>query len=231
MRLLTRKPSLVGLPKPELAQALGEAGLSGYRTDQVYRWLYVRGAGEFDEMTDLSRRDRAALAERFSIARPGVSDERLSVDGSRKWLLRLADGGEIETVYIPEADRGTLCVSSQIGCTLTCRFCRTGTQRLVRNLDAGEIVGQIMHARDVFGEWSGRPAPLTDRGRHVSNIVLMGMGEPLYNFDNVKAAMAVATEAGVNSSTAERNGLRCSSSLPRMRGRAAPLRLYSCSLS
>ena len=150
--------------------------------------------GGFDEMTDLSRRDRAALAERFTLARPDVSDERLSVDGSRKWLLRLADGGEIETVYIPEADRGTLCVSSQIGCTLTCRFCHTGTQRLVRNLDAGEIVGQILHARDVFGEWSGRAAPLVDRGRHVSNIVLMGMGEPLYNFDNVKAAMAVATD-------------------------------------
>ena len=194
MRLLTRKPSLVGLPRPALAEALGAAGLSGYRVDQVYRWLYVRGARAFDEMTDLPRRDRAALAERFSIARPGVSDERLSADGSRKWLLGLADGGEIETVYIPEADRGTLCVSSQIGCTLTCRFCHTGTQRLVRNLDAGEIVGQIMHARDVFGEWSGRAAPLATRGRHVSNIVLMGMGEPLYNFDNVKAAMAVATD-------------------------------------
>ena len=194
MPVLTGKPSLLGLPKPDLAEALGEAGLSGYRVGQAYRWIYVRGARAFDEMTDLSRRDRAALAERFSLARPGVSDERISADGSRKWLLRLADGGEIETVYIPEADRGTLCVSSQIGCTLTCRFCHTGTQRLVRNLDAGEIVGQILHARDAFGEWSGRARPLTDRGRHVTNIVLMGMGEPLYNFDNVKAAMAVATD-------------------------------------
>ena len=194
MPILSRKPTLVGLPGPALAQALAEAGLAGYRAGQVYRWLYVRGARSFDEMTDLPRRDRAVLAERYTLARPGVTDERVSVDGSRKWLLRLADGGEIETVYIPEADRGTLCVSSQIGCTLTCRFCHTGTQRLVRNLDAGEIVGQILHARDVFGEWSGRAAPLTDRGRHVSNIVLMGMGEPLYNFDHVKAAMAVATD-------------------------------------
>ena len=194
MPLLTGKPPLAGLPRPALAAALAEAGLAGYRAGQVYRWLYVRGARSFDDMTDLPLRDRAALAERFTLARPGVSGEQLSADGSRKWLLRLADGGEVETVYIPEAGRGTLCVSSQIGCTLTCRFCRTGTQRLVRNLEASEIVGQILHARDVFGEWSGRAAPLTDRGRHVSNIVLMGMGEPLYNFDNVKAAMAVATD-------------------------------------
>ncbi|MCY4318199.1 MAG: 23S rRNA (adenine(2503)-C(2))-methyltransferase RlmN [Alphaproteobacteria bacterium] len=194
MRVLTPRPSLVGLPKPALAEALRETGLSSYRVSQVYRWLYVRGARDFDGMTDLSRRDRATLAERFSLARPCVSNARLSADGARKWLLRLADGGEVETVYIPETDRGTLCISSQIGCTLTCRFCHTGTQRLVRNLDAGEILGQIMHARDVFGEWSGRAVPLADRGRHVSNIVLMGMGEPLYNFDNVKAAMAVATD-------------------------------------
>ncbi len=194
MPVLTPKPTLVGLPKPDLAEALGEAGLSGYRVGQVYRWIYVRGARDFAAMTNLSKRDRAALAERFSLARPAVSEERVSADGSRKWLLRLADGGEIETVYIPEADRGTLCVSSQIGCTLTCRFCHTGTQRLVRNLGADEIVGQILHARDIFGEWSGPGAPLTDRGRHVSNIVLMGMGEPLYNFDNVKAAMALATD-------------------------------------
>ena len=183
------KPGLIGLPKPALAEALGEVGLAGYRTGQLYRWLYVRGARAFDEMTDLSLRDRALLAERFSIARPEVARAQHSADGSGKWLLRFEDGGEAECVHIPEADRGTLCISSQIGCTLTCRFCHTGTQRLVRNLSAAEIVGQILHARDRFGEWAGR-----DRGRHITNVVLMGMGEPLYNFDHVKAAMAIATD-------------------------------------
>ena len=180
---------LAGLSKPELARTLAGIGLQGYRADQVYRWLYVRGARDFGTMSNLAKPARAALAERFSLERPGIVRAEHSADGTIKWLLRLADGNEIETVHIPEPDRGTLCISSQVGCTLSCRLCRTGTQGLVRNLGAGEIVGQILLARDHFGEWAG-----ADRGRHITNIVLMGMGEPLYNFANIKAAMAIAAD-------------------------------------
>ena len=174
------------------------------RVQQLWHWIYVRGAQDFDAMTSVSKELRAALDAHYTLARPEVVAEQVSVDGTRKWLLRLAGRArqasgriEVECVYIPETDRGTLCVSSQVGCTLTCSFCHTGTQRLVRNLTPGEIVGQVMVARDRLGDWLGmaarRPAPgmPTDGERCVSNIVMMGMGEPLYNFEAVRDALAV----------------------------------------
>ena len=160
------------------------------RVSQIWQWLYHRGARDFDAMSNLGRDYRRALAERFAIERPEVVTRQVSADGTRKYLLRIAGGHEIETVYIPEADRGTLCVSSQVGCTLTCSFCHTGTQRLVRNLTAAEIVGQILVARDDLGDWGRKP----DEKRLVSNLVLMGMGEPLYNFDAVRDAMKIAMD-------------------------------------
>jgi 23S rRNA (adenine2503-C2)-methyltransferase len=198
------KPSLAGLDRAALGQALAAIGVPAdetrMRVSQLWHWIYFRGARDFSEMTSVSKTLRAALAERYTLARPEVVVEQVSSDGTRKWLVRVAPEHadekpyEIETVYIPEADRGTLCVSSQIGCTLTCTFCHTGTQRLVRNLSAAEIVGQLMIARDRLGEWPGsaRPEEVTlpaEGARMISNIVFMGMGEPLYNFDNVKTAI------------------------------------------
>jgi len=180
---------LVGLGREALAAELGNIGAPAFRARQLWHWLYHRGAQDFAAMTSLAKDFRARLAEHYAIARPEVVRDQLSADGTRKWLLRLADGNEVETVYIPDEDRGTLCVSSQVGCTLTCRFCHTGTQRLVRNLEPGEIVGQVMLARDALGEW---PSPKD--GRLLSNIVLMGMGEPLYNFDAVKAALKIVMD-------------------------------------
>jgi len=174
------------------------------RVAQLSHWLYVRGAIEFSAMTTISKELHQLLDETFSLARPEIVSEQVSVDGTRKWLLRFGPGeegskpAEVETVYIPEETRGTLCISSQVGCTLTCPFCHTGTQRLVRNLTAEEILGQILTARDRIGEWPGAspqdPSNLPRSERKISNIVLMGMGEPLYNFDNVKAAMAIAAD-------------------------------------
>ncbi len=168
------------------------------RVSQLWSWLYVRGATDFAGMTDITKELRVTLAEAFTLARPSIVTEQVSVDGTRKWLLRLDDGKEIETVYIPEADRGTLCISSQVGCTLACSFCHTGTQRLVRNLTPGEIVGQIMLARDQIGDWPGAtPADargLPDADRKITNVVLMGMGEPLYNFEQVRDACAIAAD-------------------------------------
>lgn len=181
--------SLIGLDRAELEAELEPLGLGGFRTRQLWHWIYCRGARRFEEMSTLSKSARAALAERFTLDRPAVTSDRASVDGTRKWLLRFPDGQEVETVHIPEAERGTLCVSSQVGCTLTCRFCHTGTQRLVRNLGAGEIVGQLMLARDAFGEW-----PTREEGRAITNIVLMGMGEPLYNYDNVARALRIVMD-------------------------------------
>ena len=180
---------LLGLDRAELAAELAAIGAPPFRARQLWHWIYHRGARDFAAMTSLAKDFRAALAERHVIGRPAVARDLQSVDGTRKWLLRFSDGQEVEAVHIPEEDRGTLCVSSQVGCTLTCRFCHTGTQRLVRNLTAPEIVGQIMLARDALGEW---PSP-TD-GRLISNIVLMGMGEPLYNFDNVAKALAIVMD-------------------------------------
>jgi 23S rRNA (adenine2503-C2)-methyltransferase len=234
------RPTLIGLSRNELAAALGEIGVPPgqrkMRAGQLWHWLYVRGATGFAAMTSLSKELRAALEARFTASRPELVAEQVSADGTRKWLLRLPgqDGDrphEIETVYIPEAGRGTLCVSSQVGCTLACTFCHTGTQRLVRNLTAGEIVGQVMVARDRLGDWPAppplavgvglRPAPTRpapppfppppaavgaeagailprDNGRFVTNIVMMGMGEPLYNFEAVRdALLTVADNEGI----------------------------------
>ena len=188
------RANLVGMSRAGLAAALAAIGTPepqvAMRTSQVWQWLYHRGARDFAAMSNLSRGFRESLAAAFAIERPEVVTRQVSADGTRKYLLRVAGGQEIETVYIPEADRGTLCVSSQVGCTLTCSFCHTGTQRLVRNLTAAEIVGQIMVARDDLGDWGRKP----DEKRLVSNLVLMGMGEPLYNFDAVRDAMKVAMD-------------------------------------
>jgi len=203
------KLSLAGLGREGLRAALAAAGVPEkqlkMRVGQLWSWIYARGAGSFEEMSDVSKELRARLARAYSLQRPEVVSEQVSVDGTRKWLLRLAVRGherrapEIETVYIPEADRGTLCISSQVGCTLTCSFCHTGTQRLVRDLEACEIVGQILLARDRIGDWPGAAAVqdgglLPDSERKITNVVLMGMGEPLYNFDNVRDAMAIAAD-------------------------------------
>jgi len=196
------RESIVGLGRTELAARLGTLDVPErqrrMRVSQLWSWLYVRGATGFTAMTDIGKELRSDLADTFSLARPEIVTEQVSVDGTRKWLLRLEDGKEIETVYIPEEDRGTLCISSQIGCTLTCSFCHTGTQRLVRNLTAGEIVGQILLARDRLGDWPGAEPPdargLPKAERKITNVVLMGMGEPLYNFDNVRDACLVAAD-------------------------------------
>lgn len=182
--------NLVGLSREELAAAVRDLGEPAFRARQLWHWIYHRGATDFDAMTSLSKGFRARLADRFAIRRPDVATAQLSSDGTRKWLLALADRQQIETVHIPQEERGTLCVSSQVGCTLTCRFCHTGTQRLVRNLAASEIVGQVMLARDALGEW---PAPAD--GRQITNIVMMGMGEPLYNFENVAKALKIVMDA------------------------------------
>jgi 23S rRNA (adenine2503-C2)-methyltransferase len=208
------KPSLAGLSRAALGNALETIGVPKnqlrMRVGQLWHWIYFRGSNEFSEMTNVSKTLRATLEENFTLKRPEVVVEQISADGTRKWLLRLPPEHpgdkpqEIETVYIPETDRGTLCVSSQIGCTLTCTFCHTGTQRLVRNLTAAEIVGQVMVARDRISEWPGMARP-TDaiipagEGRMISNIVFMGMGEPLYNFDNVKEAIdTIADGEGIS---------------------------------
>jgi 23S rRNA (adenine2503-C2)-methyltransferase len=205
----SRKPSLAGLSREGLRAALARAGVPEkhlrMRVNQLWSWIYVRGVASFDAMSDVSKELRATLSQHYSLERPEIVTEQVSVDGTRKWLLRLAKhpndarAPEIETVYIPEADRGTLCISSQVGCTLTCSFCHTGTQRLVRNLSAQEIVGQILLARDRIGDWSGAAGPddgkiLPEGERKITNIVLMGMGEPLYNFDNVREAIEVAAD-------------------------------------
>src|SRR5438876_4903017 len=181
--------NLVGLGRAELAAEMAEFGVEPFRARQLWHWIYHRGVTDFADMTSLAKGFRGQLAETYELRRPAISRALVSQDGTRKWLLRFEDAQEVETVHIPEADRGTLCVSSQVGCTLTCTFCHTGTQRLVRNLTAAEMVGQIMIARDALGEW---PSPQDDR--QLTNIVLMGMGEPLYNFANVAAAMKIAMD-------------------------------------
>jgi 23S rRNA (adenine2503-C2)-methyltransferase len=185
--------SLIGLSVAELTAALEAAGLDSkaarMRARQLWNWIYVHGAGDFAAMTNLAKDFRIRMAETFSLARPEIVTEQVSEDGTRKWLLRTGPGIEFETVYIPEEDRGTLCVSSQVGCTLNCRFCHTGTQKLVKNLTPFEIVGQVMVARDALGDW-----PSTKENRRITNVVMMGMGEPLYNFENVKAALAIVAD-------------------------------------
>ena len=180
---------LVGMDKAELAAVLAPLGLPAFRAKQIYRWMYVNGATSFEQMTDLGKELRAKLETHFRIGRPRISAHQVSEDGTQKWLLAYGDGNEAETVFIPDEGRGTLCVSSQVGCTLTCTFCHTGTQRLVRNLTAGEILSQVMLARDALDGW---PSPAADRD--LTNIVLMGMGEPLYNTDAVVKAMKLAMD-------------------------------------
>jgi len=182
-------PNLVGMGRAALAEEMAAFGAEPFRARQLWHWIYHRGVTDFAGMTTLAKNFRARLAARYELRRPEVTRAQESVDGTRKWLLRFPDGQEVETVHIPESDRGTLCVSSQVGCTLNCSFCHTGTQRLVRNLTAAEIVGQIMVARDALGEW---PSPQEDR--QLTNVVLMGMGEPLYNFDNVAAALKIVMD-------------------------------------
>jgi 23S rRNA (adenine2503-C2)-methyltransferase len=184
----TRK-NLVGLSRSDLVAEMATIGAAPFRANQLWHWIYHRGATEFAAMTTLSKQFRLDLAERYVVGRPVASRDLSSIDGTRKWLLRFVDGQEAECVHIPEEDRGTLCVSSQVGCTLTCKFCHTGTQKLVRNLTAAEIVGQVMVARDALGEW---PPPQDDR--QLTNIVMMGMGEPLYNFDNVATALKIVMD-------------------------------------
>ncbi len=187
--------SLIGLDRAALRTALVEAGVpeknATMRMGQVWNWLYVHGAPDFARMSNLAKDFRATMEARFTLARPEIVTAQVSQDGTRKWLLRTRPGIEFETVYIPEEDRGTLCVSSQVGCTLTCKFCHTGTQKLVRNLTPAEILGQIFIARDALEDW-----PSTREDRKVTNVVMMGMGEPLYNFDNVKAALSIVTDGG-----------------------------------
>jgi len=194
------RPSLIGLSRGELAERLADIGVPAaqrkMRVQQLWHWIYFRGAESFEEMTSISRETRAQLAAHFTVDRPEVVAEQVSSDGTRKWLLRLPSGDaverphEVECVYIPETDRGTLCISSQVGCTLNCSFCHTGTQRLVRNLTAGEVVGQVMVARDRLNDWADRESG----GRLVTNIVMMGMGEPLYNFEAVRDALLIVAD-------------------------------------
>jgi 23S rRNA (adenine2503-C2)-methyltransferase len=200
------RPSLVGMTREQLSEMMAQIGVTEkqrrMRARQLWHWIYNKGLTSFDLMTDISKEVRAKLEETFHVGRPEIVTEQKSTDGTIKWLLKLAPDErgqrhEIETVYIPEEDRGTLCISSQVGCTLTCTFCHTGTQPLVRNLTAGEIVGQIMLARDRIKDWPDdlekNPKPPLS-GRYITNVVLMGMGEPLYNFDNVKQAMDIASD-------------------------------------
>ncbi|MBI3701493.1 MAG: 23S rRNA (adenine(2503)-C(2))-methyltransferase RlmN [Afipia sp.] len=195
------KPSLIGLSREELSELLGECGVGEkqrkMRIAQLWHWMYVRGAQSFDAMTNVSKDLREQLNAHFTVDRPEVVAEQVSNDGTRKWLLRLPGDGagrahEVECVYIPETDRGTLCVSSQVGCTLNCSFCHTGTQRFVRNLTAGEIVGQVMVAKDRLNDWIDRETPHANR--LVTNVVMMGMGEPLYNFDAVRDALLIVMD-------------------------------------
>ena len=212
------KVELIGLPREQIRASLEEAGLeprqAKLRAKQIWHWIYNRGVSDFSAMTDIAKAQAPWLAERFVITRPEVVEAQVSNDGTRKWLLRTHDGHDFEMVFIPDADRGTLCVSSQVGCTLNCRFCHTGTMKLVRNLEAGEIVGQVMLARDALGEWPSSP-----EGRMLTNIVMMGMGEPLYNFDNVSQALKIVMDGDGLGLSKRRITLSTSGVVPMM-GRA-----------
>jgi 23S rRNA (adenine2503-C2)-methyltransferase len=180
------RQNLIGLTLAEVTAAIASHDLPAFRARQLWSWIYCHGVTDFEKMTTLAKPVRAKLADHFYVGRPAIVTHQQSEDGTQKWLYRMPGGQDIETVHIPDDDRGALCVSSQVGCTLTCRFCHTGTQKLVRNLDAAEIIMQVMQARDALGEW-----PSTDRDRMISNIVMMGMGEPLFNYDNVAKALKI----------------------------------------
>jgi 23S rRNA (adenine2503-C2)-methyltransferase len=225
---------LIGLPRPRIRELFAEAGLderqAKLRAKQVFHWLYHRGVTDFEAMTDIAKPMRPWLAERFVIGRPDVVEAQHSVDGTRKWLLRTADGHDFEMVFIPDETRGTLCVSSQVGCTLTCSFCHTGTMKLVRNLTPGEIVGQVMLARDALGEWprgtmvsdadvideDDEAGHYTADGRLLTNIVMMGMGEPLYNFDHVRDALKLVMDGDGLALSKRRITLSTSGVIPMM---------------
>ncbi len=221
------KPTLIGLSREDMAEALKGVGVAErqlrMRVSQIWNWLYVRGVSDFDHMTNVAKDMRETLKKHFTIARPEIVEEQVSNDGTRKWLLRFPPRGagrpvEVETVYIPEEGRGTLCISSQVGCSLTCSFCHTGTQRLVRNLTAEEILSQLLLARDRLGDFPDRDAPIgamvPAEGRKVSNIVMMGMGEPLYNFESVKTALLIASAGDGLSMSRRRITLSTSGVLP-----------------
>jgi 23S rRNA (adenine2503-C2)-methyltransferase len=225
---------LIGLPRPRIREIFEAAGLDAkqakLRAKQVFHWLYHRGVTDFEAMTDIAKPMRPWLAERFVIGRPDVVEAQHSVDGTRKWLLRTADGHDFEMVFIPDETRGTLCVSSQVGCTLTCSFCHTGTMKLVRNLTPGEIVGQVMLARDALGEWprgtmvsdadaieeDDEAGHYTADGRLLTNIVMMGMGEPLYNFDHVRDALKLVMDGDGLALSKRRITLSTSGVIPMM---------------
>jgi 23S rRNA (adenine2503-C2)-methyltransferase len=215
---LDGRANLVGLTREELAEAVAALGEPAFRARQLWSWVYHHGARDFDAMTTLAKSLRARLAERYRLDRPAIARAQVSRDGTRKWLLRTPDGQEVESVHIPEATRGTLCVSSQVGCTLTCRFCHTGTQRLVRNLSAGEILGQVMLARDELGDW---PSPAADR--QLTNLVMMGMGEPLYNYDNVAKALRIVMDGEGIAISKRRITLSTAGVVPAMRRCGAEL--------
>ncbi|WPB87644.1 23S rRNA (adenine(2503)-C(2))-methyltransferase RlmN [Sediminicoccus rosea] len=179
---------LVGLTREELAEEMAAIGEKLFRAKQLWHWIYHQGVRDFSAMNSIAKPLQAKLAERFVIGRPGITTEQTSTDGTRKWLFQWRDGQQVETVYIPESDRGSVCISTQVGCTLSCTFCHTGTQKLVRNLGVAEIVGQFLAARDSYGEW---PTPKGEEGRRLSNIVVMGMGEPLYNYENIARALTI----------------------------------------
>ena len=179
---------LVGLTREELAEEMAAIGEKPFRAKQLWHWIYHQGVRDFAAMNSIAKPLQAKLAERFVIGRPGITTEQTSTDGTRKWLFQWRDGQQVETVYIPESDRGSVCISTQVGCTLSCTFCHTGTQKLVRNLGVAEIVGQFLAARDSYGEW---PTPKGEEGRRLSNIVVMGMGEPLYNYENIARALTI----------------------------------------
>ena len=228
------RTDLIGLPRPRIRELFEEAGLDAkaakLRAKQVFHWLYHRGVTDFEAMTDIAKPMRPWLAERFVIGRPDVVEAQHSVDGTRKWLLRTADGHDFEMVFIPDETRGTLCVSSQVGCTLTCSFCHTGTMKLVRNLTPGEIVGQVMLARDALGEWprgtmvsdadvideDDEAGHYTADGRLLTNIVMMGMGEPLYNFDHVRDALKLVMDGDGLALSKRRITLSTSGVIPMM---------------
>ena len=187
---MSEKIELIGLNQEEITAHLVEIGEPKFRAKQIYQWVYVHGATDFEQMTNLSKDLRARLAEKFSLTRPKIVTEQISKDKTHKWLLEFADGQRIETVYIPESDRGSVCISTQVGCAVGCTFCHTGSQKITRNLTAGEIVSQFMVARDVYKEWPST----SQENRLISNIVVMGMGEPLHNVDNVIAALKLLTD-------------------------------------
>lgn len=211
LRRTDGRRDLLGMSKDDLAREMAALGERPFRAKQLWRWIYKNGVTNFAAMTDLATPLRDMLAQAYVIGRPDVARAQDSADGTRKWLIRLADDSEVETVHIPEADRGALCVSSQVGCTLTCRFCHTGTQRLVRNLDPAEIIGQAMLARDLLGEWA-----LPHEQRLFTNIVMMGMGEPLYNYDNVAAALKIIMDGEGFSLSRRRITLSTSGVVPMM---------------